>query len=61
LAFLWHNTYDPWRQRFCVCPNGDFFAALRSGKGNVVTDTIKTMTSDRIVLSSGEELEADIS
>jgi len=53
-------TYDPWRQRFCVCPNGDFFAALRSGKGNVVTDTIKTMTSDRIVLSSGEELEADI-
>ena len=37
-------------------------SSLRSaaGKGNVVTDTIKTMTSDRIVLSSGQELEADI-
>jgi cation diffusion facilitator CzcD-associated flavoprotein CzcO len=53
-------AYDPWRQRFCVSPNGDFFAALRAGKGTVVTDTIKTMTSDRIVLSSGQELEADI-
>lgn len=53
-------AYDPWRQRFCVCPNGDFFAALRAGRGTVVTDTIKTMTPGRIVLSSGQELEADM-
>jgi cation diffusion facilitator CzcD-associated flavoprotein CzcO len=53
-------AYDPWRQRLCLCPNGDFFKALRGGNAAVVTDTIKTMTSDRIILSSGQELEADI-
>ena len=53
-------AYDPWRQRLCLCPNGNFFESLRGGNATVVTDTIKTMTSDRIILSSGQELEADI-
>lgn len=53
-------AYDPWRQRLCLCPNGDFFEALRGGNAAVVTDTIKTMTAHSIILSSGQELEADI-
>jgi cation diffusion facilitator CzcD-associated flavoprotein CzcO len=53
-------AYDPWRQRICVSPNGDFFAALRDGKATVVTDTIKTMTAHSIIMSSGQELDADI-
>ncbi len=39
--------YNPWDQRLCVVPDGDFFAALRSGKAEVVTDTIETFTPDR--------------
>ena len=53
-------TYDPWDQRLCVAPNGDLFAALRSGKASIVTDQIDTFTEHGIRLRGGEELEADI-
>lgn len=53
-------NYDPWDQRLCVCPDGDFFASLRSGKANVCTDTIKTVTKKGITLNAGETLDADI-
>lgn len=52
--------YNPWEQRFCACVDGDFFAALRSGKGNVVTATIKTVTDKTIELNSGERLHPDV-
>lgn len=52
--------YNPWEQRFCACMNGDFFAALRSGRANVVTDKIKTVTKNSIQLESGKELHPDI-
>ncbi|KAJ4156440.1 hypothetical protein NW754_008071 [Fusarium falciforme] len=52
--------YQPWRQRFCACPDGDFFATLRSGKASVVTDTIKEVTEDAIQLDSGETLRPDM-
>ena len=52
--------YDPWDQRLCVVPDGDLFQALRSGKAEVVTDTIETFTPTGIRLASGRELEADI-
>jgi cation diffusion facilitator CzcD-associated flavoprotein CzcO len=52
--------YNPWEQRLCLCPDGDFFKALKKGNAGVVTDTIKTMTDSSIVLNSGQELEADI-
>jgi monooxygenase len=52
--------YDPWDQRLCVVPDGDLFRALRSGRADVVTDTIATFTEDGIALASGRELEADI-
>ena len=52
--------YDPWDQRLCLAPDGDFFAAIRDGRASVVTDTIDTFTESGIRLDSGEELEADI-
>ena len=52
--------YDPWDQRLCLVPDGDFFKALRDEKATVVTDTIDTFTPTGIRLTSGEELEADI-
>ncbi|KAI1385939.1 FAD/NAD(P)-binding domain-containing protein [Hypoxylon trugodes] len=52
--------YNPWRQRMCLCPDGDFYAALRSGKANVVTDQIETVTSTEIQLKSGRTLQPDV-
>ncbi|KAG9775198.1 monooxygenase, partial [Aureobasidium melanogenum] len=52
--------YNPWQQRMCITPGGDFFAALRTGKANVVTDTIDTVTETGIKLKSGDRLDADI-
>ncbi|KAI1309565.1 FAD/NAD(P)-binding domain-containing protein [Xylaria venustula] len=53
-------SYNPWEQRFCACMNGDFFAALRSGKAGVVTDKIKTVTENSIELESGQALHPDV-
>jgi cation diffusion facilitator CzcD-associated flavoprotein CzcO len=52
--------YNPWDQRLCLVPNGDFFTAVRNGKASVVTDTIETFTESGISLTSGEHLDADI-
>lgn len=53
-------SYNPWEQRLCVCPDGDFYAALREGNAHVVTDTIKTVTETGILTSNGTALDADI-
>ncbi len=52
--------YNPWDQRLCLVPDGDLFAALRSGKTNIVTDTIDHVSRDGLKLGSGAELKADI-
>ncbi len=52
--------YDPWDQRLCLVPNGDFFHAIRDGRASVVTDTIAEFTENGIRLGSGEALDADI-
>lgn len=52
--------YNPWEQRLCVCPDGDFYKAIREGKGDVVTDTIKEVSKDRITTTNGTVLPADI-
>ena len=53
-------SYNPWDQRLCLVPDADLFKAIRRGKAEVVTDTIETLTSDGIRLSSGEDLKADV-
>lgn len=52
--------YNPWDQRMCLVPDGDLFAAIKSGRADVVTDTIESFTETGIQLDSGEHLEADI-
>ncbi|HKC28184.1 MAG TPA: NAD(P)/FAD-dependent oxidoreductase, partial [Jatrophihabitans sp.] len=61
-AELKHFTpkYDPWDQRLCIVPNGDLFKTIRSGRADIVTDTIERFTPNGILLSSGAELEADV-
>ena len=53
-------SYDPWDQRLCLAPDGDFFRAIRAGRVTVVTDHIDTFTEKGLRLRSGAELEADI-
>jgi cation diffusion facilitator CzcD-associated flavoprotein CzcO len=53
-------SYNPWEQRLCVTPDGDFYAALRAGTADVVTDKIKTITATGIETVSGKTLDADI-
>jgi cation diffusion facilitator CzcD-associated flavoprotein CzcO len=53
-------SYQPWDQRLCVVPNGDFFRVLREGKASIATDHIENFTKTGILLKSGEEIPADI-
>ncbi|PTU23728.1 hypothetical protein P175DRAFT_0428876 [Aspergillus ochraceoroseus IBT 24754] len=52
--------YNPWDQRLCVCPDGDFFRALHTGRAAVKTATIQAVTPAGIQLHSAEFLPADI-
>jgi cation diffusion facilitator CzcD-associated flavoprotein CzcO len=52
--------YNPWEQRLCVCPDGDFYKALHGGHADIVTDKIKTVTATGIQTESGKTLDADI-
>ncbi len=53
-------SYNPWDERLCLAPNGDLFKTIRSGKADVVTDTIDRFTKTGIQLTSGQHLDADI-
>ncbi|MHA7275265.1 flavin-containing monooxygenase [Arthrobacter sp. Hz1] len=53
-------AYNPWEQRLCVAPGGDFYRSLASGRASVVTDRIDRFTPDGIKLASGQELAADV-
>ena len=52
--------YKPWQQRIAVVPDGDLFAAIRSGRASVVTDTITRFDATGLQLSSGQHLDADL-
>lgn len=52
--------YDPWSERLCVTPDGDFFRAIRRGDLKVVTDAVDGFTPNGLKLASGSEIEADI-
>lgn len=53
-------TYNPFEQRMCMCPNGDFYASLRNGRSSITTGRIHTITADTIRLESGAALHPDI-
>lgn len=46
-------AYKPWDQRLCVTADGELFSALRNGSTEIVTDRIRDMTADSIILDSG--------
>jgi monooxygenase len=52
--------YNPWDQRLCLAPDGDFFAAIKSGRASVATDEIERVTATGIQLKSGAHLDADL-
>jgi len=52
--------YNPWDQRICLVPDGDLFAAIRSGQVEILTDTIAEIVESGIRLSSGTILPADV-
>ena len=53
-------SYQPWRQRLAVIPDGDLFHSIAAGDASVVTDEIAAFTGTGIRLASGDHLEADI-
>jgi cation diffusion facilitator CzcD-associated flavoprotein CzcO len=53
-------SYGPWEQRLCVCPDGDFFEALRDKNCDVVTSNIKSVTATGIETETGKIIDADI-
>ncbi len=53
-------SYQPWDQRVCLIPDGDFFQAIKYGKADVATGKIASFTETGIQLESGEEIAADI-
>jgi len=52
--------YNPWEQRLCIVPDGDFFKAIRSGRASIATDRIESFTETGLRLASGAELPADL-
>ncbi|MFZ4628964.1 MAG: flavin-containing monooxygenase [Blastocatellia bacterium] len=52
--------YNPWQERLCLVPDSDFFAAMREGKVDIVTDQIECFTPTGVRLASGRTLEADL-
>jgi monooxygenase len=53
-------SYNPWEQRLCFAPDGDFFRSVREGRASIATDHVDTFTENGIRLKSGRELVADI-
>ena len=52
--------YNPWEQRFCLAPDGDFFAPIREGKASIVTDHIECFTEKGIQMKGGQHVDADL-
>ena len=52
--------YKPWDQRMCLAPEGDFFAAVTSGRASIVTDQVERLEAGGVRLASGQLLEADV-
>lgn len=53
--------YYPWQQRLCVCPDGDFYDCLKTGKGSIVTGDIEMVDEKSIKMKeSGQVLQPDV-
>jgi cation diffusion facilitator CzcD-associated flavoprotein CzcO len=52
--------YDPWDQRLCLTPNGEFFRAIRHGSLSMATGAVAEITADGIRLETGEFVPANV-
>lgn len=52
--------YRPLQQRVAFVPDGDLFAAIRSGQASVVTDQIQEFDESGIRLKSGDRIDCDV-
>lgn len=55
-----HPPYDPWDQRLCAVPDGDYFRSIRSGKASIVTGQISQFEETGVRMNTGELVVADI-
>lgn len=51
--------YDPWDQRVCAAPDGDFFGAIRKGRATIETGQIERFEETGVRLKSGKLVLAD--
>lgn len=52
--------YNPWEQRLCVVPEGDFYRAIRSDNAAVVTGQVMEYTANGVRMADSTEIEGDI-
>jgi cation diffusion facilitator CzcD-associated flavoprotein CzcO len=51
--------YNPWDQRLCAAPDGDFFEAIRRGRASIMTGDIDEFEAKGVRMKSGELVIAD--
>lgn len=51
--------YDPWDQRLCAAPDGDFFDAIKAGNATIETGEIDKFEAGGIRMKSGNLVLAD--
>lgn len=51
--------YDPWDQRLCAAPDGDFFQVIKAGQASIRTGDIDRFESTGVRMKSGELVTAD--
>jgi cation diffusion facilitator CzcD-associated flavoprotein CzcO len=52
--------YNPWEQRLCLVPDGDFFNALKDGRASITTAQIDRFVPEGVKLTDGCVIPADI-
>lgn len=52
--------YDPWDERVCAVPDSDLFNSIKSGKVDIVTGHIETITDSGVTMKDGTQIDADI-
>ena len=53
-------SYNPWNQRLCVVPDGDFFTSNNKGQAHVVTGEISLFSEKGVQIKNGEFIEAEL-
>ncbi|KAI0842810.1 FAD/NAD(P)-binding domain-containing protein [Hypoxylon sp. FL0890] len=51
--------YNPWEQRLCLAPDGDFFQSLHQPNTDIVTGDIDKVTENSIRMQDGTVLDVD--